>query len=97
MNRLRATALLLCAPLLGPSLPARAQAPDFEGRPGFSEGVDLGYYLWKDGDTRRLRWTTKGLMRHFARAVTAEGGKLKSLHRRPMTTSMDSISRPTSR
>lgn len=81
MNRLQSTALLLCASLVVPSSTARAQGPEFDGRPVFSEGVDLGYYLWKDGDTWRLRWTTKGNMRHFAGAVTAEGGNLKSLHR----------------
>ena len=81
MNRLHGTALLLCVPLLVWSTPARAQATEFDGRPVFAEGVDLGYYLWKDGDTWRLRWTTKGIMRRFAGSVTAEGGELKSLKR----------------
>ena len=66
MPRRYRTALLLCAPLLAARAPLRVQVADFEGRPVFSEGADLGYYLWKDGDTWRLRWTTKGVMRHFA-------------------------------
>ncbi len=81
MNRSLGTALLLCAPLFAPTTPARAQAAEFEGRPVFSEGADLGYFLWKEDDTWRVRWTTKGALRHFAGSVTAEGGKLKSLKR----------------
>jgi hypothetical protein len=81
MNRLTGTALLLCLPMLARSTPARAQVAAFDGRPVFSEGADLGYYLWKEDDTWRVRWTTKGVMRHFAGSVSAEGGNLKSLKR----------------
>ncbi len=82
MHPLRVATLLLMAAVLPPAR-VRAQAPvaAFEGRPFFSEGADLGYYLWKDGDTWKLRWTTRGALRHFAGSVTAEGGKLKSLKR----------------
>src|SRR5688500_2052016 len=58
-----------------------AQTDIYEGKPVFTEGVDLGYYLWRDGKTWHLRWTTKGMLRHFSGSVTAEGGKLKSLKR----------------
>jgi hypothetical protein len=81
MYPLRAATLLLSSLLVAPLASAQAPVGAFEGRPFFSEGADLGYYLWKDGDTWRLRWTTKGAMRHFAGSVTAEGGKLKSLKR----------------
>jgi len=60
---------------------AAAQGEMYDGRPAFAEGVDLGYYVWRDGDDWHLRWTTKGTMRNFAGSVTAEGGKLKSLKR----------------
>lgn len=60
---------------------ALAQGNKFDGKPAFSEGVDLGYYLWRDGDTWKVRWTTKGKMRTFAGAVESVGGKLKSLKR----------------
>lgn len=43
--------------------------------------MDFGYYLWRDAEHWHVRWTTKGLLRHFAGAVTAEGGDLKSLKR----------------
>ena len=53
----------------------------FDGRPAFKEGRDLGYYVWADGDTWHVRWTTMGAKRHFTGHVTAEGGELKSLKR----------------
>ncbi|MEW5982228.1 MAG: hypothetical protein AB1806_07635 [Acidobacteriota bacterium] len=53
----------------------------FSGRPAFSEGDDFGYYLWKDGDTWKVRWTTFGGNRHFTGSVHAEGGELDDLKR----------------
>jgi hypothetical protein len=70
-------ALALCLPLST----AYAQAEKFEGKPAFTEGVDMGYYIWRDNDKWSIRWTTKGKLRHFTGAVTAEGGELKSLKR----------------
>ena len=52
-----------------------------EGRPEFKEGRELGYYVWADGDTWHIRWTTTGALRHFTGHVTADGGELKSLKR----------------
>jgi hypothetical protein len=75
-------ALALLAAVL-PFTPS-AQGPalaEFDGRPVFSEGVNLGYYIWRDGNAWHMRWTTKGQLRHFAGAVTADGGELKSLKR----------------
>ena len=60
---------------------ASAQTENYDGRPAFAEGIDLGYYLWRDGDTWHLRWTTVGRMRTFTGYVEAEGGELKSLKR----------------
>jgi hypothetical protein len=60
---------------------ASAQAENYDGRPSFAEGVELGYYLWRDGDTWHLRWTTVGTMRNFTGFVEATGGELKSLKR----------------
>lgn len=61
--------------------PASAQTELFDGRPEFKEGHDMSYYVWREGDTWKLRWTTTGAMRHFTGHVTAEGGELKSLKR----------------
>jgi hypothetical protein len=60
-----------------------ASAPDqiYDGRPVFSQGTDLGYFIWRDGDTWHVRWTTKGQKRRFSGAVETTGGKLKSLKR----------------
>ncbi|MFY9555280.1 MAG: hypothetical protein WAV47_11265 [Blastocatellia bacterium] len=58
-----------------------AQTGMFEGRPAFSEGTDLGYYIWKEGDKWKIRWTTKGQMRRFTGSVVAEGGDLHDLKR----------------
>lgn len=75
------TPFLLVLGLAVAAPPLVAQAEIFDGRPTFSEGVELGYYAWREGDTWRVRWTTRGQMRHFSGAVTAEGGELKSLKR----------------
>jgi hypothetical protein len=45
----------------------------FEGKPAFKEGDSFGYYVWKDGHTLKLRWTTFGAARHFTGAVRVEG------------------------
>jgi hypothetical protein len=81
MVRLSRIALLLAVPAFAPGVSAQVSAADFEGRPAFSEGAELGYYLWKEGDTWRVRWTTRGALRHFTGSVTAQGGELKSLKR----------------
>src|SRR5262245_5667194 len=76
---MRAVAVLS---LLWPLALTPVQAPErFEGRPTFAEGSDLGYYVWHDEDGWQVRWTTKGIMRHFTGTVIAEGGDLKSLKR----------------
>ena len=72
---------IACVLLFALSPCVLAQGNKFDGRPVFAEGVDLGYYLWRDGDTWKLRWTTKGNMRTFSGAVDSVGGKLKSLKR----------------
>ena len=76
------TPLLLAATLLVVySHRADAQAAMYDGRPTFSEGVELGYYIWKDGDQWNVRWTTKGVMRRFTGSVVADAGELESLKR----------------
>lgn len=60
---------------------AQAQVAQFNGKPDFSKGSELGYFIWRDGDTWKVRWTTTGAMRAFSGVVTAEGGELRSLNR----------------
>jgi hypothetical protein len=71
--------MIMIAPLVSPS--ALAQAHLFDGKPVFGDGVELGYYIWRDGEKWHLRWTTLGQMRRFTGSVVAEGGKLRSLDR----------------
>ena len=72
------TALCLAAA----STVVRAADPSmFDGRPTFKEGEGRGYYVWRDGDTWHVRWTTFGATHRFTGTVTAEGGKLDSLKR----------------
>jgi hypothetical protein len=77
----RCAVLLLLVSTVALSPSALAQADMFEGKPTFAEGVELGYYVWKEGETWHLRWTTKGQLRQFSGSVVAEGGELKSLKR----------------
>jgi hypothetical protein len=64
-----------------PLASAQLEPEAFNGRPEFSEGSDFGYYIWRDGKTWHVRWTTMGNMRRFHGSVTAEDGKLTSLKR----------------
>ena len=57
------------------------QSSMFDGRPAFSQKVDLAYYVWREGDTWHVRWTTKGRMRTFTGSVSATGGELSSFKR----------------
>lgn len=51
----------------------------FDGKPAFKEGDSFGYYLWRDGDTWKVRWTTFGANRIFAGSVHGVGGVLTDL------------------
>ncbi len=75
--------------------PVRADtaAARFVGRPTFSEGKALGYFVWKDGDTWKLRWTTFGAEHRFSGRVTVEGGDVQSLKRIDVDTERRVIAR----
>jgi hypothetical protein len=73
--------LVLFVLVLGISPSVFAQSDKFEGAPVIAEGADLGYYVWKEGETWHVRWTTMGKMRSFTGSVDSTGGKLKSLKR----------------
>ncbi|MEK6287762.1 MAG: hypothetical protein AABO57_18750 [Acidobacteriota bacterium] len=82
MNLLKkVTLVLMFISLLAFSPSSLAQTDMFEGRPTFSEGAELGYYIWKEGDKWKLRWTTMGPLRRFTGSVVAEGGELHDLKR----------------
>src|SRR5262245_47318923 len=71
--------LVVAAIAAGPV--SAAEAWRFDGRPEFQAGSDRGYFVWRDGDSWHVRWTTQGAERRFTGSVTAEGGDLRSLKR----------------
>ena len=77
---MRFAMVALFSALLVPASPA-VDPTMFDGRPTFTEGDALAYYVWRDGETWHLRWTTLGNMRNFTGSVEATGGELKSLKR----------------
>ena len=42
--------------LLGSLLSAETPLARMQGQPKFKDGKALGYFVWKDGDTWKLRW-----------------------------------------
>ena len=60
---------------------AQTDASRFNGKPTFSEGDALGYFVWNDGDTWKLRWTTFGAEHRFNGRIVVEGGEIRSFKR----------------
>lgn len=63
------------------ALSAQTLAFRFDGRPTFKEGKAYGYFIWREGDTWKLRWTTFGAERRFNGRIVLEGGEIKSFKR----------------
>jgi hypothetical protein len=78
---MRASIFIVATSLFFTATRAVAQPAIYDGRPAFSEGAELGYYIWRDGERWHMRWTTKGLTRRFTGSVVADAGELKSLKR----------------
>ena len=76
-----AVTLASALPVSGQAQAPSFQSASFEGRPAFREGRDFGYYVWREGATWRVRWTTRGVKRRFSGHVVAEGGRLEHLKR----------------
>jgi len=77
----RCLAILGLLSLWGAVASADTELSHFVGRPTFSEGRALGYFVWNEGDTWKLRWTTFGAEHRFSGRVMAEGGEIASLKR----------------
>jgi hypothetical protein len=60
---------------------AQTSAATFDGKPEFKEGKALGYFIWRDGETWKIRWTTFGAAHKFTGRVVAEGGEISSFKR----------------
>ena len=67
--------------LMAQGAAAQTNVARFEGEPKFDEGKALGYFIWKDGDTWKLRWTTFGGEHVFSGRIVLEGGEFKSMKR----------------
>jgi|SRR5688572_18189019 len=76
--------LLVSIPLafcLATAAGAQTPATQFDGRPTFKEGKALGYFIWREGDTWKLRWMTFGAEHKFLGKIVVEGGDLISFKR----------------
>lgn len=60
---------------------AQTAVAHFEGRPTFKDGKALGYFIWRDGDTWKLRWMTFGAEQRFTGRIVVEGGTIASFKR----------------
>jgi hypothetical protein len=65
----------------GSTVLADTMVARMQGQPKFSEGKALGYFIWKDGDTWKLRWMTFGSQHQFSGRIHLEGGAIRSLKR----------------
>jgi hypothetical protein len=63
------------------SLNAEVQSARFLGQPQFDDGEAFGYFVWLDGDTWKVRWTTFGANHLFGGSVVVEGGEFRSFKR----------------
>ena len=63
------------------TLSADTPASQFDGRPHFSQGDALGYFVWREGATWKVRWTTFGADHRFSGRVVLEGGEIGSFKR----------------
>ena len=63
------------------SILAETPAARFVGRPKFHEGKAFGYFIWRDGETWKIRWTTFGAEHRFHGRVVVESGELRDFKR----------------
>ena len=80
-RRIAIAVLVFGFPIFTAGLLAQTDASRFNGKPTFSEGDALGYFIWKDGDTWKLRWTTFGAEHRFTGRIAVEGGEIRSFKR----------------
>lgn len=81
MRTLTAAATIMMALALPAAAMAQTAAFRFDGRPTFKEGKAYGYFIWREGDTWKLRWTTFGAEHQFTGRVVVEGGQIASFKR----------------
>jgi hypothetical protein len=57
------------------------KADQLKGKPEFSSGDALGYFVWIDGNTWKLRWTTFGAEHRFTGRITIDAGEFRKFKR----------------
>ena len=80
-RRSLAAVALLAVALMAPRLSADTPLARMDGQPKFSNGKAFGYFVWRDGDTWKLRWMTFGAEHRFTGAIRLEGGEIRSMKR----------------
>lgn len=80
----RTVKLLLFIAIVAVSVPLSAvdvPAARFAGKPKFDDGKALGYFIWVDGNTWKVRWTTFGAEHRFTGRVVLEDGEFQKFKR----------------
>jgi hypothetical protein len=80
-GRIALSFAVLCSATALAAPPAPQALAAYDGRPVFAEGSDRSYFVWRDGETWYVRWTTMGQAKRFMGSVEAVGGKLDDLKR----------------
>lgn len=80
VQSLAVAAVMVCS-VVSPRVHAETSAARFAGKPKFDEGYALGYFIWRDGDGWKVRWTTFGAEHRFSGRVVVEGGELRDFKR----------------
>ena len=78
---LRSLIVVASVVALGPAVSAETARARFDGKPKFDDGKALGYFIWLDGDTWKVRWTTFGAEHRFNGRVSIEGTEFQSFKR----------------
>ena len=73
--------VMTCVLVSSITLSAQTNEARFVWKPEFSSGDALGYFVWKDGDTWKLRWTTFGSGHRFTGRIVVEGGEFRDFKR----------------
>ena len=73
--------LLAIVAMSNPVLAFDVTAEQLKGKPEFSSGDALGYFIWIDGNTWNLRWTTFGAEHRFTGRITIDSGEFTKFKR----------------
>ncbi len=82
MSRILSALSIVAALLLAiPVLAFDVTVEQLQGKPDFKNGEALGYFVWIDGDTWKVRWTTFGGAHQFMGRVMTDAGSFRDFKR----------------